>query len=108
MLLSAVFVLVVAQSSSEIPEGLMNNPVYADSAHKNMLSCQTFWSREANWLGLTSLPTESDAWDSVHEDSVAIMRRSSALLKNFSASSSSTFGRDRKKITGAVKCGDVG
>ena len=28
MLLSAVAVLVVAQSSSEIPEGLMNNPVY--------------------------------------------------------------------------------
>jgi len=28
MLLSAVFVLVVAQSSSEIPEGLMNNPVH--------------------------------------------------------------------------------
>jgi hypothetical protein len=28
MLLSAVPVLVVAQSSSEIPEGLMNNPVY--------------------------------------------------------------------------------
>ena len=27
MLLSAVSVLVVAQSSSEIPEGLMNNPV---------------------------------------------------------------------------------
>jgi len=27
MLLSAVYVLVVAQSSSEIPEGLMNNPV---------------------------------------------------------------------------------
>ena len=27
MVLSAVFVLVVAQSSSEIPEGLMNNPV---------------------------------------------------------------------------------
>ena len=30
MLLSAVSVLVVAQSSSEIPEGLMNNPVYDD------------------------------------------------------------------------------
>ena len=30
MLLSAVSVLVVAQSSSEIPEGLMNNPVYSD------------------------------------------------------------------------------
>jgi hypothetical protein len=30
MLLSAVSVLVVAQSSSEIPEGLMNNSVYTD------------------------------------------------------------------------------
>ena len=28
MLLSAVSVLVVTQSSSEIPEGLMNNPVH--------------------------------------------------------------------------------
>ena len=28
MLLSAVSVFVVAQSSSEFPEGLMNNPVY--------------------------------------------------------------------------------
>ena len=28
MLLSAVSVLVIAQSSSEIPKGLMNNPVY--------------------------------------------------------------------------------
>ena len=28
MLLSAVSVLVVSQSSSEIPEGLMNNPVF--------------------------------------------------------------------------------
>ena len=31
MLLSAVSVLVVAQSSSEIPEGLMNNPVHAEA-----------------------------------------------------------------------------
>jgi hypothetical protein len=31
MLVSAVSVLVVAQSSSEIPEGLMNNPVYCIS-----------------------------------------------------------------------------
>ena len=31
MLLSAVSVLVVAQSSSEIPEGLMNNPVFWNS-----------------------------------------------------------------------------
>jgi len=27
MILSAVYVLVVEQSSSEVPEGLMNNPV---------------------------------------------------------------------------------
>jgi hypothetical protein len=33
MLLSAVSVLVVAQPSSELPEGLMNNPVYKDSIH---------------------------------------------------------------------------
>ena len=32
MLLSAVSVLVVAQSSSEIPEGLMNNPVDPNTA----------------------------------------------------------------------------
>ena len=31
MLLSTVSVLVVAQSSSEIPEGVMNNPVYIAS-----------------------------------------------------------------------------
>ena len=30
MLLSAVSVLVVAQSSSEIPEGLMSNPVFVE------------------------------------------------------------------------------
>jgi len=35
MLLSAVSVLVVAQSSSEIPEGLMNNPVYCDENIRN-------------------------------------------------------------------------
>ena len=34
MLLSAVSVLVVAQSSSEIPEGRMNNPVFV-SMHTN-------------------------------------------------------------------------
>ena len=32
MLLSAVSVLVVGQSSSEIPEGFMNNPVLLDEA----------------------------------------------------------------------------
>jgi hypothetical protein len=34
MLLSAVSVLVFAQSSSEIPEGLMNNPVYRRWNHR--------------------------------------------------------------------------
>ena len=34
MLLSAVSVLVVAQSSSEIPEGLMNNPVHVSDTQK--------------------------------------------------------------------------
>jgi len=33
MLLSAVSVLVVAQSIFEIPEGLMNNPVYSVELH---------------------------------------------------------------------------
>jgi len=32
MLLSALSFLVVAQSSSEVPEGLMNNPVYIFSS----------------------------------------------------------------------------
>ena len=35
MLLSAVSVLVVAQSSSEIPEGLMNNPVLYEPCHSS-------------------------------------------------------------------------
>ena len=34
MLLSVVSVLVVAQSSSEIPEGLMNNPIFLRHATK--------------------------------------------------------------------------
>jgi hypothetical protein len=39
-----VSVLVVAQSSSEVPEGLMNNPVYYrglyDSQNKKRLACR--------------------------------------------------------------------
>jgi len=40
MLLSAVSFLVVAQSSSEVPEGLLNNPVLRlqSSEHNTMLS----------------------------------------------------------------------
>jgi len=36
MLLSVVSVLVVAQSSSEVPEGLMNNPVFQNLFTKLM------------------------------------------------------------------------
>ena len=39
MLLSAVSVLVVAQSSSEIPEGLMNNPVYCFECLEKLTLC---------------------------------------------------------------------
>jgi len=47
MLLSAVSVLVVAQSSSEIPEGLMNNPVYRVTEFK-VLKFERFleWLRD--------------------------------------------------------------
>ena len=38
MFLSAVSVLVVAQSSSEIPEGLMNNPVFL-SGLRHFVAC---------------------------------------------------------------------
>jgi len=42
MLLSAVFVLVVAQSCSDIPEGLMNNPVYHDARSSEcQILCKT-------------------------------------------------------------------
>ena len=49
MLLSAVSVLVVAQSTSEVPEGLMNNPVYR-SQFLRFLICwsQTVTSAMAN------------------------------------------------------------
>jgi len=44
MLLSAVSVLAVAQSSSEIPEGLMYNPVYIKHCHLNeMVTEGNFW-----------------------------------------------------------------
>ena len=43
MLLSAVSVLVVAQSSSEFPEGLMNNPVQAVDIAKRHLTC--YWDK---------------------------------------------------------------
>ena len=50
MLLSAVSALVVAQSSSEIPEGLMNNPVchlYLAYDGRGLPQTSSFVSREA-------------------------------------------------------------
>ena len=43
MLLSAVSVLVVAQSSSEIPEGLTNNPVLLDIKYFILSICNVFY-----------------------------------------------------------------
>ena len=45
MLLSAVSVLVVAQSSSEIPEGLMNNPVHNSEPKQRIFSPLCFYLR---------------------------------------------------------------
>ena len=49
MLLCAVSVLVVAQSSSETPEGLMNNPVYC--VYATLGTCYSVWKtvRYAGW-----------------------------------------------------------
>jgi len=54
MLLSAVSVLVVAQSSSEIPEGLMNNPVLlaADVIAENYIKknfCRISFTKRMFW-----------------------------------------------------------
>ena len=48
MLLSAVSVLVVAQSSSEIPEGLMNNPVFSDR-----MKWWILWDLEGGRVGVS-------------------------------------------------------
>ena len=47
MLLSAVSVLVVAQSSSEIPEGLMNNLVYVKRGGFGSDNAADCYSRDA-------------------------------------------------------------
>ena len=46
MLLSAVSILVVAQSSSEIPEGLMNNHVDCNPVYSGM-NLPKFWIKLA-------------------------------------------------------------
>ena len=54
MLLSAVSVLVVTQSSSEIPEGLMNNPVY-----RQKYVCGGFRKRQGDCVSLDNTFDES-------------------------------------------------
>ena len=48
MLLSAVSFLVVAQSSSEVPEGLMNNPVFVSPMAQEPLVGQDLLVVEAS------------------------------------------------------------
>ena len=50
MILSAVSILVVAQSSSEIPEGLMNNPVLLSTSGTKKCRME-FISKE--WLSVS-------------------------------------------------------
>jgi len=48
MLLSAVSVLVVAQSIFEIPEGLMNNPIYVTTFRSVLRYSIIFWGGVGN------------------------------------------------------------
>ena len=50
MLLSAVSVLVFAQSSSEIPQGLMNNPVYVTACSDCRITEDMQAVRHSGWL----------------------------------------------------------
>ena len=63
MLLSAVSVLVVAQSSSEIPEGLMNNPVFIPLGIGHM-HMYIFLLRMTDTM--TSQNTDISSWDSLY------------------------------------------
>ena len=74
MLLSAVSVLVVAQSSSEIPEGLMNNPVYLGDRVSSVAQKITtiFWVK----LDYTSISFSVDYLISWHLLTAAVVRSS--------------------------------
>ena len=64
MLLSAVSVLVVAQSSSEIPERLMNNPVHLNQMTKFVVA------KVYNFLSMRSSVLES-----IKSEHVSLSRR---------------------------------
>ena len=77
MLLPAVSVLVVAQSSSEIPEGLMNNPVYIwinilfQEFHAEVFAVSVFHSPQQQSCqlasGRTISPRPTDSLHLLHE-----------------------------------------
>ena len=67
MLLSAVSVLVVVQSSSEIPEGLMNNPVYIPQIYINKIQ------QYAKDAGIYLLQNYSTCFGCLHFDVLLMM-----------------------------------
>ena len=66
MILSAVYVLVVAQSSSEVPEGLMNNPVLKRKQKRCSMELSPIFERTLIFgtvTGVTQLPSDnSNMW----------------------------------------------
>ena len=82
MLLSAVCVLVVAQSSSEIPEGLMNNPVYIE--YKCNRAVRTYVKvcsyTHLHWMLLQPLCSWTGYWPACAFDEVLLNK--SRRLRN--------------------------
>ena len=74
MLLSAVSVLVVAQSSSEIPEGLMNNPVL-----------QELWQLKEKSVNLLTGYTDADQRARALDTIVEMGRENAFLARRHSA-----------------------
>jgi hypothetical protein len=77
MLLSAVYVLVVAQSSSEIPEGLMNNPVYYDDLDFIQLARRrVHWQAPSCWES----PKRGDEISIIQEENLRVLPTFSKIL----------------------------
>ena len=84
MLLSAVSVLVVAQSSSEIPEGLMNNPVF--SCHFcSVIKKLEFCGHE--FINSHPLPSFTEIYVEAAEFSYAVRTKLTGAFRNFANAS---------------------
>ena len=87
MLLSVVSVLVVAQSSSEIPEGLMNNPVVTYIRIRGMLDHTgelVVVTRRENWpLLIVEAGTQNDTTFSCHNSLLSLYILQSFSVCNF-------------------------